>query len=130
MTFHSVHAAQASGGRVIGLRLINGVVDLLLFCGFFGFALLWRRKREIHKRLMMLAMISLIIPAFARFPVPSNMTGWVICAFSLIGVLHDLVFLRHAYLVSIIGALLINLASPLRFILADAAMVGRDLRNG
>ena len=119
MTFHSVRAGYASGRPRMELLLINGIIDLVLFCGFFACALIFRSKKETHKRLMMLAMVSLIIPALGRFPIPSRMIIWVICAFSLTGVIYDLVFLRRLYLVSIIGALLINVASPLRFIIAN-----------
>ena len=119
MTFHSVRAGYASGRPRMALLMINGVIDLVLFCGFFAFALVFRKKKEVHKRLMMLAMLSLIIPALGRFPVPGSMIKWIICALSLTGVIYDLVFLRRAYPISVIGALLINLASPLRFIIAD-----------
>ena len=47
------------------------------------------------------------------------MIGWVICAFSMVGVVYDLAFLRRVHLTSIVGALLINAATPLRFIIAD-----------
>jgi len=103
----------------MALLLINGLIDLALFCGFFGFALIFRAKKEVHKRLMMLAMVSLIIPALGRFPVPAGMIIWIISAFSVVGVIYDLVFLRRLYLVNIVGVFLINLASPLRFIIAD-----------
>jgi hypothetical protein len=49
-----------------------------------------------------------------------SMTGWVIFAFSLTGVIYDIVALRRAYLTNIVGALLINVAGPLRFMIADA----------
>lgn len=119
MTFQSVRDGYASGRPGMALLLINWVIDLLLFCGFFAFALIFRGRKEIHKRLMMLAMISLIIPALGRFPVPGGMIKWVICAFSLTGVIYDLVFLRRLYLTNIVGALLINAGSPLRFMIAD-----------
>jgi len=119
MTFHAVRTGYASGRPRMALLLINGLIDLVLFCCFFAFALILRAKKEVHKRLMMLAMLSLIIPALGRFPVPGSMIIWIIYAFSLIGIIYDLVFLRRLYLVNIIGAFPINLASPLRFIIAD-----------
>ena len=100
--------------------LINGFMNLFLFSVFFGAGLLFRRKKEIHKRLMVLAMLSLIIPAIARMPIPFYLIGWVIFAFSLTGVLYDVIVLRRVHLTSIMGVLLINVASPLRFIIADA----------
>jgi hypothetical protein len=120
MTFHSVRMGYAIGRPHMELLLINGLVDLILFCSFFAVALVFRAKKEVHKRLMMLAMVSLIIPALGRLPLPSSMIKWVICGFSVTGVVYDLVFLRRIYLASIIGVLMINLASPLRFIIADS----------
>ena len=119
MTFHSVRAGYTSGRPSMALLLFNGLIDLVLFCGFFAFAVISRAKKEVHKRLMMLAMVSLIIPALGRFPVPGSVIPWVICAFSLIGVIYDVVFLRRLYWTNTIGALLINLVTPLRFIIAD-----------
>ena len=66
----------------------------------------------------MLAMISLII-LLGRFPMPGGMIKWLICAFSMTGVIYDLVFLRRLYLSNIICALLINVGSSLRFMIAD-----------
>ena len=82
-------------------------------------ALLLRNNAELHKRLMILAMVNLIIPAIARLPIRDAAIGWAIFAFSLITVIYDAAFLRRAYITNIAGVLLINLSSPLRFIVAD-----------
>ena len=68
---------------------------------------------------MVLAMVSLIIPALARLPIPSFLIGWVILAFSLTGLIYDAVVLRHASFINVAGALLINVSTPLRFIIED-----------
>ena len=119
MTIHSVRAGYASGRPDMAELSINAIIDLLLFCGFFATGWILRYKKEIHKRCMMLAMMSLIIPSIARLPIPFGMIAWVICAFSLTGVAYDLIVLRRVHLTSIVGALLINVATPLRFIIAD-----------
>lgn len=100
--------------------LLNAMIDLLLFSLFFACGLLFRHKKEMHKRLMMLAMLSLMIPAIARLPIPSGMIGWLILAFSLIGIGYDAIFLRRVYFTNVVGALLINLSTPLRFIIGDS----------
>lgn len=41
--------------------------DMLLFAGFFAAAISYRRQKELHKRLMVLAAITLVFPAVARF---------------------------------------------------------------
>lgn len=120
MTMHSVRAGYASGRPNMPLLLISSIFDLTLFCTFFTAALLLRRDRELHKRLMILAMISIIIPAFARLPIPPGAVGWVIFSFSLLTVIYDALFLRRAYLINLAGVLLINISSPLRFIIADS----------
>ena len=117
MTLHSVHAGYTSG-KTASL-LINGFMNLFLFSVFFGAGLFFRRKKEIHKRLMVLAMLSLIIPAIARLPIAFSLIGLVIFAFSLTGVIYDVIVLRRVYLTNIVGVLLINVATPLRFIIAD-----------
>jgi hypothetical protein len=118
MTKHSVRAGYASGRMSMPLLLINSIIDLVLFCIFFAGALFLRRNTEIHKRLMMLAIVSLIIPAISRLPIPSGAIGWVIFSFSLLTVFYDALVLRRAYLVNIAGVLLINICSPLRFMIA------------
>ena len=50
---------------------------------------------------------------------PFGMIGWLICAFSLLGMVYDLALLRRVHLTSIAGALLINAATPLRFFIAN-----------
>ena len=120
MTLHSMHARYASGRPGIAALLINGFMNLFLFSVFFAAGLFFRRKKEIHKRLMVLAMVSLIIPAIARLPMPPFMIGWAILAFSLTSVIYDAIVLRRVHVTNIVGVLLINIASPLRFMIADA----------
>jgi hypothetical protein len=119
MAFYSVRAGYASGRPNMASLLLNSMIDLLLFCIFFAGGLFFRAKKEMHKRLMVLAMLSLIIPALARLPIPFSMIGWVIFAFSLIGVVYDVIFLRRVYFTNVVGALLINLTTPMRFIIED-----------
>lgn len=118
MTMHSVRSGYAGGRANMPLLLINSIIDMTLFCVFFTGALFLRRNRELHKRLMVLAMVILIVPAIGRLPIPPGAIGWVIFAFSLLTVFYDALFLRRAYLVNIAGVLLINICSPLRFVIA------------
>jgi hypothetical protein len=120
MAFYSVRAGYASGRPNMASLLLNAMIDLLLFSLFLACGLLFRHKKEMHKRLMVLAMLSLIIPAIARLPIPSGMIGWLILAFSLIGIVYDAIFLRRVYFTNVVGALLINLSTPLRFIIGDS----------
>lgn len=51
---------RASGFLIIPLG------DMVLFGGFFGAAILYRRKPEIHKRLILLATVALLFAAIGR----------------------------------------------------------------
>lgn len=48
--------------------LIVPLVDMLLFALFVAAAVYWRREKETHKRLMLMAYISIIVAAVARIP--------------------------------------------------------------
>jgi hypothetical protein len=120
MAFHSVRAGYASGRPGMASLLINALIDLLLFSIFFAAGLLFRRNKEVHKRLMVLAMVSLIVPAIGRLPIPVSLIGGAIFAFSLTGLAYDAFVLRRIYLTNVIGVLLFNLSTPLRFTIADS----------
>jgi hypothetical protein len=120
MSFHSVRAGYASGRPEMASLLINALIDLFLFSIFFAVGLFFRLNKEVHKRLMVFATLSLIVPAIARLPIPVSMIGWAIFAFSLTGLSYDAFVLRRIYLTNVIGVLLFNLSTPLRFMIADA----------
>jgi hypothetical protein len=69
---------------------------------------------------MVLAMLCLIIPAIARLPIPAASIGWTIFAFSLAGLIYDALSVKRIYLTNVLCILLINLCSPLRFIIAGS----------
>lgn len=52
-------------GRFHYLLGINSV-NLLLFAGFIGLGIMFRRKPDLHKRLMVLAVVTLLAPAVRR----------------------------------------------------------------
>ena len=64
-------------------------------------------------------MLSVIIPAFGRLPIPPSLIGWAIFAVSLAGLTYDALSTRRIYLTNVVGVLLINMSSPLRFMIAD-----------
>ena len=99
--------------------LISGLMDSTLFGVFFSIGYAKRNRPEIHKRMMMFAMLCAIIPAIARLPIPPAMIGWTILAFSLAGLIYDAVTNRRVYLASVVCVLAINIWSPLHFVLAE-----------
>jgi hypothetical protein len=119
LTFHAVRIGYSARSRQMPGLLIDGVIDGVLFGLFFGLALLLRRRPAIHKRLMVLAMLCLIIPAIGRLPIPDALIGWIIFAFSLAGLVYDALSARRIHLTNVICVVLINLSSPLRFIISE-----------
>jgi hypothetical protein len=121
MTLFSVRAGLAAGRPYMGVLLVNALVDLLLFVGFFVAGLYYRRRKEVHKRLMLLAMLSVIIPAYARLSLSLTTIGWLIMASPVVSIAYDAAFLRRVYVTNLIGAALIIISTPLRFVIAAAA---------
>ena len=75
--------------------------DMASFTVCFALAILWRRKPEFHRRLMLIATCVLTTAAFARFPgIGLPMLGWTyVCVDSLIalGVVRDLIVNRRIH---------------------------------
>lgn len=73
-------AALAAARRGVGPARVDPLgflaiplTDMLLFAGFVSAALLKRRDKDSHKRLMLLAYVSLLAAAFARVPSVSSL---------------------------------------------------------
>jgi hypothetical protein len=117
----SVRAGFRAGRPAMDLLLVNSGVTLSLFCIFFALALLLRRRREIHKRLMLLAMISLCMPAFARLP-GSPMSFWLVLVFLVAGFLYDALVQRRIYVSYVLGGVFVIVTLPLRFVIAGTTV--------
>ena len=78
ITFAAVSMHTASGAwdaDSAAAFLLLPLGDMVLFAGFFGAAIGYRRRPEIHKRLMILATIALVFAAITRIvPVESPAT--------------------------------------------------------
>ncbi len=57
----------AGGGQTAVSSLVGTFTAPILFAGLVTAAIVYRRRPEIHKRLMLLAMIAILWPAFFRF---------------------------------------------------------------
>lgn len=75
--------------------LILPLGDMLIFSGLFGAALYYRKKSEIHKRLILAASVMLVFPAAARIfgeaDIPALMLLWLapmVAGMILDGILH------------------------------------------
>ena len=107
------------------------VADLVAFSALLGAGFYFRRRPDMHKRLMLLATISLLTPATARFallalksiPVPGLFIGWfmldvliVVCA------VFDYRTLGRVHRATLIGGAFIVLSEPLRLVVANTAL--------
>jgi uncharacterized membrane protein YozB (DUF420 family) len=81
--------------------------DLSQFAVALGLGITWRKNREFHRRLMLLATIALTAAAFARLPLPMMNNPWYWYAFTdallLICVLRDLWLTRRIHPVFLYG---------------------------
>lgn len=96
--------------------------DLVLFAGFVVAALHFRRRPELHKRLMILAAIGgMLWPAITRIPslVGSGLWGFaILLPLLLAGPVRDLATRRRVHPVDVWGGLLIVASFPARRALA------------
>jgi hypothetical protein len=104
--------------------LLVMLVDLLLFCGFVAAAICYRRRPEIHKRLMLLATLSLLPPSISRWPIAVAHTAVipaVMLLFLAAAPLRDAAARHRLDPVSLWGALGVLVSIPLRFAIAHTA---------
>jgi hypothetical protein len=98
--------------------LMVPLTDMLLFAGFVATALRLRANREAHKRLMLLAYVSIVAAAAARLPGmlalgPLAFFG-VAFLFMFAGVLYDLVSRGRVHPAYIWGGAVLVASVPLR----------------
>jgi hypothetical protein len=80
--------------------------DMILFGSFFGAAVLYRRKSEIHMRLMLFATVALLFAAIGRMTFLSSVPIALLIWFSpvLVGILYDAIKWRKVHRVYWIGS--------------------------
>ncbi len=99
--------------------LVIPVFDMVLFATFVGTALALRRDKEAHKRLMLLAYLSIIVPAVARLPGVLPLLGapgsfGLSLLFVVVAGVYDLVSRRRIHKVYLWGGALIVVSVPVR----------------
>jgi hypothetical protein len=115
-------ASAARGGAPPGVDpltfLAVPLFDMVVFPIFVIAALLKRRDREAHKRLMLLAYITIIVAAVARWPGVLPYGPFVFFGlgfvFLLLGIVYDLVTRRRVHPVYMWGGALLVASVPVR----------------
>jgi hypothetical protein len=99
--------------------------DMLLFSTFVATALSLRRNKEAHKRLMLLAYISIIVAAVARMPgvLPFGPLAFFGLAFIFLfaAVIYDLVTRRRIHKAYLWGGMLLVGSVPVRLMISTTA---------
>ena len=98
------------------------MADMVMFSTFVAAALWMRRNKEAHKRLMLLAYISLMAAATARLPgvLPLGPLGFFGLAFLflLAAIIYDLASRRRVHPVYIWGGALLVASVPVRLMVS------------
>lgn len=96
--------------------------DMIFFAVFVAAALRLRANREAHKRLMLLAYVSIVAAAVARLPgvLPLGPLAFFGLAFVfiLVGIIYDIVSRRRVHPVYIWGGGVLALSVPLRLVVS------------
>lgn len=99
--------------------------DMMMFTTFITAALALRRNKEAHKRLMLLAYVSIIVAAVARLPgvITLGPAGFFALAFlfAVIGMVYDYATRGRVHRVYVWGGTIFVLSVPLRLIVAETA---------
>lgn len=91
--FHQLHQADAS------LFLSIPFLDITCFATFFTLAIYWRKKPELHRRLIFIATSILLAAAFGRLPYLRDSSFFYagVDAVILLGVVRDLLVNRRVH---------------------------------
>ena len=114
--------AAARGSAPPGVDSLTFLVvpffDIVLFTGFYAKAMLMRRDREAHKRLMLLAYVSIITAAIARMPGILPLGPFVFFGlsflFALAGIIYDWRSRGRIHRVYLWGGPILALSVPVR----------------
>jgi len=114
--------ATPPGGPSPLVFLVVPLGDMLVFPLLVGAGFYFRRRPDVHKRLMMLATISILAAAVARLPFAFLQAGpiaffGVTDVFVVVCVLYDLVTLKRIHRATALAALLIVASQPLRLMI-------------
>ncbi|MEP6818743.1 MAG: hypothetical protein ABJA18_04360 [bacterium] len=103
--------------------LVVPLGDILVFAVLVGAGFYYRRRPDVHKRLMLLATISILAAAIARLPFAIMQAGppaffGLTDLFIVVCVVYDLITLRRIHRATALAGLFIIASQPLRLMLA------------
>jgi len=103
MTRFDLHTLKETG---VAEFMIIPFYDMIVFGTLVALAILWRRKPELHRRLLFLATAGLLDAAFGRFDYLFNRNLFAVCVLGvmLLGVVRDLLVdkrIHKVYLVAL-----------------------------
>jgi len=102
--------------------LVVPLGDMFVFAILVGAGFYYRRRADVHKRLMLLATISILAAAIARLPFAIMQAGPPVFfgltdLFVVAVLLYDLITLKRIHRATALAALLIVASQPLRLLL-------------
>ena len=118
--------AAPPGGPAALVFLVIPLGDMLVFSSLVAAAFYYRRRPDVHKRLMLLATISILAAAIARLPFGILKAGppaffGLTDLFIVACLLYDLIARRRIHRATAWGGLLIVASQPLRLILGGTS---------
>jgi len=114
--------AAPPGGPPSLVFLVIPLTDMVVFPTLVGAGFYFRRRPDVHKRLMLLATVAILPAAIARLPFEILKAGppafFGIADFFIVAfIVYDLITLRRIHRATALGGLLIVASQPLRLML-------------
>ncbi len=111
--------------RRMGIGLLVFQAGAIILFGAFVGAAIWKRRRpELHRRLILLATVSIMPPAIVRLPVVGGVPVLALLlstVFVLAGIIHDYRSRARVHPVYVWGGLVLLLSAPLRLALGQTS---------
>jgi hypothetical protein len=109
---------RVRGGEVADAqgRLVGPLLDMLVFAPFFAAAVHYRRRPELHKRLMIVATTALLIAAVGRMPFPADLRAPLVLLIwtlpILLAMAHDFWRQRRVHPIYVLGLVVLVVEGP------------------